>query len=1131
MKKVLLLLSLLSSFIGFSQFVETAPWMENNATAKKGEKSIDEIVTSFNEYWKNRDKDKKGSGYKPFMRWENHWRNKTNEQGYLITPQEMWTAFNQKQASKNNTENPLTVPPNNWTPIGPFQNLYSAYSIIARGRVNVVHQDPSNPNTIYMGTPAGGIWKSTDAGTSWVPLGDNLPQIGVSGIAVDPNNASNIYISTGDCDANDTYSVGVMKSTDGGTTWNTTGLTFTNTTSRSGDIIIHPSNSNLLWCATSVGIYKTTDAGVTWTLTQSGNFAQGRIRLKAGDATTVYAVSNTKFYRSTDSGTTFTISSSGLPLVSGRLLMDVTPANPNYIYIISSNSNSAFQGIYRSTNGGTSWTKTSGTTDIFNGATQAWYDLALAVSPTNENEIYTGCLNIWKSTNGGSAFTELNQWNIFTAAFTHADIHYLKFFGTNLYAGTDGGIYVSTDNGTTFTDKTGEAQISQFYSVSVAKQTASKISGGLQDNGGYAYNSGSWNSYHGGDGMDSAIDPVNSDNYYGFMQNGQKLFVSNNSGAYSSFNVAAPAGQNGNWVTPLICNSAGEIFSGFTNLYKLSGQSWVQQSTGTFGNGNIDKLAVDPSNDNNMYLANGTALYKSINKGINFALAFTAASNITSIDVHSSNSNIVYLTTGGTSGLVLKSINGGSTFNSISEGLPNIGKNIIVHQGRNLNNPLYVGTSLGVYYRDDTMTQFEPFDTNLPNVSVADLEINLEDDKIIAGTYGRGVWECPIPVVYPPDDIKVSEIAYPLSTAVNCTSLVAPQVLVENNGLNAINSVTLNYTIDTVPYIYTWTGIINSNQTAIITLPSVTLPKGAYSIVVNATILNDAFADNNSTSGRFYLNDSGTVNVTNTFENTSDALLVYNPGSTSALWTRGIRASGALATGTNKVYATSLIGNYPDNTTSYIVSQCYNLSNVTNPQISFKMAFDLETNWDIIYVQYTTDSGLTWQVLGTMGPNWYNSDRTNANSGLADDCQNCPGAQWTGTNTVLTTYSYSLAALSSQTNVMFRIVFISDDAIVQEGVVVDDFSVSGTLATENFELNNITIYPNPSKGIFKVAMGTVTPEVIAVYDITGKVVYLYEEFHNGEKEISINLSNVSSGIYFVKITSDDQSVVKKILKE
>lgn len=1130
MKKTYLLLTLLCSFLGYSQFNESAPWMQRSAsTETKKERSIDEITTLFNEYWKNHDKNKRGSGYKPFMRWENHWRNKTNADGTLLSPDQMWSAWNQKKnqkAQRSGNQN-RSLPVSNWTPIGPFTHVNTGSWSSGQGRVNFVYVDPTNANTLYIGAPAGGIWKSTNNGSTWTPLSDELPQIGVSGIAVDHTNPNVIYIATGDKDASDTYSIGVLKSTDGGATWNTTGLTFANTSTLAGDIIMNPTDPNMLWVATSVGLYRTLNGGTTWTMEQTGDFSQGSIRVKPGDSNTVYAVTTNKFYRSTNAGDTFATIITGLPISSGRMLLDVTPANANYVYILSTTTSDALQGIYRSTNGGTNWTKTSGTTNILE-STQAWYDLALAVSDTNADEIFTGCLNVWKSTNGGAAVTKVNNWNApNAAAYTHADIHFLRYYGGKLYAGTDGGVYVSSDNGTNFTDLTAGLQISQFYKIAVSKQSADKMVGGLQDNGGHAYSGNQWKNFYGADGMDTAIDPNNSDKYYGFIQNGSSLYISADAGNSLGSSVGSPGGVDGNWVTPLMANAAGELFSGFAGLFKLVGSAWVQQNTGSVGTGNLEHIAIDPSNDNNMYVVNGSGLYKSTDKGITFTLAYSAASNITSVCVHSSDSNIIYITTSGTGGQALKSTNGGTAFTSFSTGLPSIGKNVIRHQGRNTLNPLYLGTSLGVYYRDDSMTQWEPFDSNLPNVSVTDLEVNLEDSKLTAATYGRGIWQTPIPVEVPSTDIKLVSVDSPTAT-INCGSFI-PQVTVKNMGVNPINSVTVNYQYNGTPLNMVWNGTIAPSANQAIVLPQLSATRGAYTLNVVTTTTNDAYSDNNQSSIPFYVNDGGTVGVVNTFETAGSELLTYNDGAAVSQWVKGVRGLGPLATGTtNNVYATSLTGNYPDMIKSYLVSQCYNLSNVTNPVIRFKMKFDLEQDWDVVYVQYSTNFGQTWSVLGTQGANWYNSNRTSATTG--NDCYNCPGAQWTGTDTTLKSYFYPLNALNAQTNVIFRIVFHSDEGVNQLGAIIDDFVIEGTLANQNFELNNIAVYPNPSAGIFNIALGTFLPETITVYDLSGKVILTEENVTISDSNYSLNLSNAATGIYFVKIASEDQSVVKRIIK-
>ncbi|MES2748741.1 MAG: T9SS type A sorting domain-containing protein [Bacteroidota bacterium] len=1133
MKRLLLLITFLITFFGYSQFNENAPWIANDPDAKKGLKTINEQVDLFTNYWETRDKDKKGSGYKPFMRWEYHWKNNTNPQGYIITPQEMWNAYYEKKNRVSNrttnSVNSVLTPVSNWQAVGPFTHTNTGSWSSGQGRVNVVYQDPTNANTIYIGTPAGGIWKSTNSGDSWIPLSDNLPQIGVSGIAVDHTNSNIIYIATGDCDASDTYSIGVMKSTDGGLTWNTTGLTFTTTNRFAGDILINPSDPNMLWCATNVGIYRSLNAGLSWTVEQTGDFSQGRIRLKPGDPNTVYAVSNNRFYRSTNAGDTFTIVTTGLPTNSGRMIMDVTEANANYIYILSSTTTNTMQGVYRSTDGGTNWTKTSGTTSTFE-STQSWYDLAFAVSPTNANEIYTGCMNIWKSTNGGTNFTKLNNWNAPTSqAYTHADIHYLRFFGNKLYCGSDGGVYVSENNGTTFTDKTSSAQISQFYKIAVSKQTASKMVGGLQDNGGHAYSNSIWKNYYGADGMDTAIDPNNSNLYYGFIQSGGTLYVSNNAGNSLATSIPKPEGETGNWVTPLVSNSAGELFAGYNDLYMLTDGAWVQQNINAISSGRLELVVVDPSNDNNMFVVDGPNLFKSTDKGITFTNVYSADSNITSVNVHSSIGTTIYITTSGTFGEALKSVDGGSLFTSFSEGLPDIAKNVIVHQGRNTTNPLFLGTYLGVYYRDDTMTQWEPFDTNLPNVEVTDLEINLEESILVAATYGRGIWQTAIPFQIPSDDIKMNGILSPTATNVNCDTTVSPQIEVKNNGLNPITAITFNYSYNTNNNTFNWTGLINPGQTATINLPQSTLNKGAYTFIVTSTILNDLFNDNNTATGAFFLNDSGTVNVTNTFENPVDELLDNNEGSATGIWIRGIRTGGMLATPTNNVYTTSLSGEYPNMTKAFLISECYDLTQLANPQISFKMAFDLENNWDIVYVQYSTDFGQNWEVLGEQGPAWYNSDRTPDTSGT--DCNNCVGAQWTGTDSILQTYSYPLTNFNAEQNIIFRIVFHSDEGVTNEGVVVDDFLISGTLATDSFDLNTLSIYPNPSNGIFTINSGNFPIEKIEVYDVTGKIINVENNVQMSNNSSVLDLTHVATGLYFVRITSNNQKTVKRILKK
>lgn len=765
MKKGLFLLLNFLFFQLNAQYNPDAPWMVNLGS-KNGDATIAEMKAAYEDYWKDKDKFVKGSGSKLFMRWLYNWENQVDDEGKIMSNEHLFNQFYLKKQNTLHNKNVSAIS-SNWQPV--FGTL--VYDSNGQGRIQAVAVDPNNANIIYVGTPAGGIWKSTNGGTTFLPIFDEFPQIGVSGIAIDPNNSNIIYITTGDRDHSDTVFAGVYKSTNAGATWTITGNI--PSVSRASDIYVNPSDSNMVWVATSNGVYRSLNAGTSWTQTLSGNIKD--IKVKPNDPTVLYAVSSTTFYKSTNSGGTFTSSMTGLPTSSGRLVIDVTPANNNYVYVLSAKTSAnsyGFQGVYRSIDSGTSFTAMNTTTNVLEN-TQAWYDLALGVSTTNADEIYTGCLNVWKSTDGGTTLTKVNNWNVVTASYTHADIHILRFFGNKLYCGSDGGIYVSSNGGTNFSDFTKSIQNQIIYKLAVAKQTSQKIMTGHQDNGCHAYiNNNQWKRIQGGDGMDVAIDPNNQNVLYGFVQYGQSLYKNTVGGtSFSSFVTSAPSAETGsgdtggNWVTPMAINSTGTLFAGYKQLYKLVGSTWTQVNSVAFAGDDIELVEIDPSNDNNMYVVNGSQVYKSIDQGVNFSLIYTASSSVTSLCVHSTNSNIVYITTSGSSGQALRSIDGGTTFSNIATGLPSIGKFCIKHQNNSVNS-LYVGTNLGVYYFDDIQSTWQAFETNLPNVKVTDLEINYIDNNITAGTFGRGIWRSPLPTILATTDFMLNDIqVYPNPSA------------------------------------------------------------------------------------------------------------------------------------------------------------------------------------------------------------------------------------------------------------------------------------------------------------------------------------------------------------------------------
>ncbi len=1124
MKKIQLLLLLLVAATVSAQFNTDAPWMQELLASRNSEDlTLQEISDAFNAYWETRDPDAKGSGYKPFKRWENHMEFSVGPDGRLPNYQQLWQSWYASAQARS-----AMADESNWTAVGPFTHTNTGSWSSGQGRVNVIAVDPGSPNTYYIGAPAGGIWKSTDSGVNWTPLSDNLPQIGVSGIAIDPNDSKIIYIATGDDDGGNTDSVGVFKSIDGGDTWNATGLDPTNSPSSMNDIYIHPTDSDILWVATNLGVYKTTDAGANWTQTQSGIIND--IKIKPGDPSVVYAVTSTRFYKSTNGGDSFTQISAGLPASSNRLVIDVTPANPNYVYAVSANGSWGFQGIYRyDESSGDFFTRTTNptfTTNIFE-STQAWFDLALGVSDTNADELYVGCLNVWKSGDGGSTFSKLNNWNApSAAAYTHADIHMLRFFNGDLFCGSDGGIYRSSNGGTNFTDLTGTAAIGQFYKIAVSQNNSQKMVGGLQDNGGHALNNGQWQNYYGADGMDTAIDPNNDNLYYGFTQNGGSLNISSTAGGSLNSQVGAPAGTSGNWITPLVMNQDGELYSGYTNLYRLDGGSWT--NVGSIGS-RIDYLEVDPHNADNMYIAVNNNLRRSTNRGVNFSSIYSFSSNINSIEVNNTDGSIIYVTTAGTSGGgVFRSTDGGSTFLDITYDLPDETKYIVVHQGRNSEDPVYVGTSTGVYRLAGRFATWEPFMVGLPNVPIRDLEINLDDENITAATYGRGIWQSSIPIEVPPNDVRLISLDNPTSTRINCGD-ITPEVTVENNGSNEITTIDVVYTLDGVANNFQWTGSLAADATTTISLPVISPDRGAHTFSVSTTIANDAYPSNNSLSDiDFYANDTGVGQIINDFEQAEDELIAYNEGGGS-LWERGIPSGAVLgaAAADGNGYATNLTGNHPNQTIAYLVSQCYDISRLVDPVLKFDMAFELELDWDYLTMEYSLDQGQTWNILGSAAdPNWFNSSTT-----PGTNCFNCPGAQWTGTAATQTKYEYDLSAFSAETSMIFRFKFQSDQNTVEEGAVIDNFQIDATsvLSAVSFESNDgISVYPNPSDQIFNIHWINGSDVTINVYDITGKQI-VNVNTDSSRDTYELNMGQFASGIYILRLNVDDRQVTRKLV--
>ncbi|MDQ3110405.1 MAG: PKD domain-containing protein [Bacteroidota bacterium] len=653
--------------------------------------------------------------------------------------------------------NSNSVTSNPWTFVGPT----GAPTGSGAGRLSCVRFDPANSNIIYVGAPAGGLWKSIDAGQTWTCLTDFLPAIGCSDVAIDPNNSNIIYLASGDNDAGDSPSIGVLKSTDGGITWNQTGLTFgMNSFRRIGRLLIDPMNSNILYAATSNGIYKTWDAGVNWyRVSQS---SANDLEFKPGDSQTLYAT-RTALYKSTNGGATWTQIASGLPQSANitRMCVAVTPAAPDWVYVLTANSNTyAFEGLYLSMNSASSFNQQSSSPNLMGWDTngndsdgQGWYSIALGVSPYNENLVIVGGVNVWRSDDQGSSWNLNAHWyGGGGAPYVHADIHDIVFHPTlndSYFIGCDGGIFKTEDDGASFADLSSNLSIAQIYRGDVSGTNPSIVISGHQDNGTNVKTGLNYFSALGGDGMDCFIDRTNDNNMFGSIYYGD--FYKSNDGGNNWNGITNGTPGNGEWVTPWEQDpiNANILYSGFDQLYKSTnqGNSWFAVGSPVFG-ANLTEIEVCPSNTNSIYVATGSNIFRSTDGGNNWnsILGILSGYAITNIAVSSYDENKVWVTVSGynNNAKVFFSANGGTTWSNISYGLPNIPANCIVTVPGTSSDAIFVGMDVGVYYHDNSSATWIPFFTSLPNTPIFDLDIFLPTMKLVAFTYGRGVWEASI---------------------------------------------------------------------------------------------------------------------------------------------------------------------------------------------------------------------------------------------------------------------------------------------------------------------------------------------------------------------------------------------------
>jgi PKD repeat protein/photosystem II stability/assembly factor-like uncharacterized protein len=924
------------------------------------------------------------------------------------------------------------------------------------GRTRAIMFDPNDPEgkRVFAGGVSGGLWMNPnieDVNSKWENKDDFMASLAVSSLAFDPTTPTTFYLATGEGWSHQGLmrGNGIWKSLDGGESWGhltgTKGTEFTFVNRIAVTALGH------ILAATNHGLQISIDGGATWEVKVPGRAADIAIATNGTIYISVGVFSPGRIFRSSDNGQSFQ-ELAGYPTNGQRIELAVAPSNPNTLYAVaSSNGNIAW--FRKSTDGGATWTPlavprylnqncTQSAQDFGRG--QAWYNLALAVHPENENRVVLGGIDLYKSENGGASWTPISYWTGLCKTYVHADQHAIVFHPTRFeeaLIGNDGGVYRSSDIGTPtespkFEVRNNGYNITQFYSVAMANsEGAHYFLGGTQDNGTQQFASQGVNTTKmvtGGDGGLTFIDQEDpSIQITSYVYN--SYWRSTNGGAFFVNRFVDESNQGtGRFINPADYDSKAKTLYAARNENQMARYSNMAGTrvvnevlTLAIGNRRLTHVKVNPFSPNSLIVANDIGqVYKIsdahatpiVERIDNHALP---AGYVSSVDIGEHEGQLLVTLSNYGVVSVWETQNGGLSWDNKEGNLPDIPVRWALYNPRNIRQVL-LATELGIWSTDDFSVQspdWEPTLDGLANVRCDMLRYRAADGMVAVATHGRGLYTTDVFAHQFKADFSVDKtLAYAEQTFyfndLSFGSEKSWQWEFGDGTTSQEQNPTHHYTIAGT---YT---------------VKLTIRQGAASVVKEHLIqvLPIKSLD--------YLTHQG-----GNFEVNTTDFAAYTISGTAFQRGKSIFPGKSGTTSGQYAWVTGLQGRYAPRTHAMVYTPAFQVNTSGTYQVEFKAIYHLEVEdeqkaWDGFVVEYTFDLGNTWNKLGNdLSENWYNYQAHGHNTAFKSG-----EAMFSGnTEGEFETKRTQFSIPDQVKNVAFRVVFKSDANGEEAGLAIDDF--------------------------------------------------------------------------------------------